>query len=65
MKIEKNIPLPIKYPFAQMEVGDSFLLPEGMKRNAASVAAMRYGNPLGRRFTIRKTPEGFRCWRVA
>ena len=26
-RIEKNVPMPLRYPFAQMEVGDSFAVP--------------------------------------
>lgn len=62
--IEKGIPIPNKFPFKDMEVGDSFLIPAGVARSTAQTAAIRYGKPLGKRFTIRKTPEGDRCWRV-
>lgn len=64
MKIEKNRPLPSKYPFGDMEVGDSFVLPKDIKRQTVSVAAMRYGRQTGKTFTIRKVPEGFCCWRL-
>jgi len=64
MKIESGIPLPERYPFAKMKVGDSFLIPESVSRHAAAVAALRYGAANGKKFTTRKTPEGYRCWRV-
>ena len=66
MKIDKNIPLPKKYPFAQMEVGDSFAVPPKVKRSAVTVAAKRYGVEHGMKFTVRQMPDKtFRCWRLA
>jgi hypothetical protein len=68
MKIEKGIPIPKKFPFAGMKVGDSFLVPKGANRAAVSVAAMRYGRKHGMKFTVRQTEPGgksFRCWRIA
>ena len=65
MKVESNIPIPGKYPFAQMQVGDSFLVPQDVKRQTVNVAALRYGRTSGKRFTVRMTPEGYRCWRTA
>lgn len=65
MKVEKGIPMPVRYPFAEMEVGDSFEVPENVKRTAVSVSAKRYGDKHGMKFTVRLTPERkFRCWRV-
>ena len=66
MKIEKNIPIPAKFPFAGMQVGDSFAIPPDVKRIALSVAAMRYGRKHNMLFTVRQMPDkSFRCWRVA
>lgn len=66
MKVEKGVPLPAKYPFAGMQVGDSFAVPLGIKRQAVSVAAHRYGKAHGMKFTVRLMPDRtFRCWRVA
>ena len=66
MKIDKNIPLPTRWPFKQMEVGDSFAIPTDMKRHTVAVSAMRYGKKHGMKFTTRKMPDGtFRCWRTA
>lgn len=64
MKIDSNIPMPVQYVFGQMKVGDSFLVPAHIKREAVAVSAMRYGNKHGMKFTVRKTSEGYRCWRV-
>jgi hypothetical protein len=62
--IDKGIPLPGKYPFDKMEVGDSFLVPAHIPRTTATAAATRYGKSLGMKFSFRITPEGLRCWRV-
>jgi hypothetical protein len=65
MKVQKNIPLPRKWPFADMKVGDSFAMPADVKRVAVSVAAMRYGRKHGMKFTIRQIADKtFRCWRI-
>ena len=71
IKIDENLPLPArsgraKYPLAQMRKGDSFLLPPeaptGSVRNCAVNFAKRHA---GVKFTLRKTPEGYRLWRTA
>lgn len=70
-KVEKNIPVPERrkrkgasYPFAGMEVGDSFACEQG--DYARVQAAMRtYSYHHGStKFVIRRTDNGFRCWRV-
>ncbi len=53
-----------KYPFKDMKVGDSFLVPEGTSRGAIQSAAYYAGNTLSAKFVVRVTPEGLRCWRV-
>jgi hypothetical protein len=76
-KIEKNIPLPVtraatKYPFADMQVGDSFLVRTKDEAHARGVSQSLY-TALKRfrtvkptwRFTCRsQLPEGVRCWRI-
>lgn len=65
-KVESGIPIPGMYPFASMNVGDSFELPDPAKRTTVAVAVYRYAKEHGKKFTIRKTPTGeLRCWRVA
>lgn len=65
MKVEKNVPLPQRFPFAGMEVGDSFAIPAGVNRTTVSVAAMRYAKKHGGKFTVRLMPDrSLRCWRV-
>jgi hypothetical protein len=69
--IDKDLPIPQtrslkKYPFQHMAVGDSFLMPEGMKRQTLSVAAKRYGDKHKMKFVTRMTEDKqIRCWRVS
>lgn len=69
-KIEKNVPMPnglrtrgSRYPFPQMEVGDSFFA-QGSRGTIAS-AAHTYGKKHGFRFSSRTEGDGVRVWRVA
>ena len=73
-KIEKNVPMPEvgpnpkapKYPWRQMEVGDSFVAPAASQRSIcanAKITADRMGN--GVQFTTQKQADGsVRVWRV-
>ncbi len=62
-KIEKDVPIPEKYPFSKMGVGDSFdILDAGAKEVSAAVSY--YGKKHGKKFTVRKTADGHRCWRI-
>lgn len=64
-RIEKNVPMPQRYPFAQMEVGDSFAVPEGVSRTAVSISALRYSRKHGGKFTVRlMLDRSLRCWRI-
>ena len=72
VKIEKNIPIPEacggaitrKYPFNEMEVGDSIFI-EGRKGSyTPGNAAHNYGKNHGKKFTSRKENDGFRIWRI-
>lgn len=69
-KIEKGVPLPTgyaqsKYPWHNMEVGDSFEFDQAdysRIRSAGHAWASRYG----RKFKFRRIGDGkCRCWRVA
>jgi hypothetical protein len=69
--IEKNVPLPSKcstrraYPFAQMEVGDSFAFPLKAYRAVSNNSHM-FAKRNGGKFATRKIDaETGRCWRVA
>ena len=65
IKIESDIPIPTKYPFAQMKVNDSFAVPANTNRSAINVSAMRFGRKHGMKFTVRRTVDGtLRCWRI-
>lgn len=64
MKIEKGRLLPRSYPFEQMEVGDSFLIPEHIKPQTVRMAMARYVKKTGKKFSVRKTADGYCCWRV-
>lgn len=71
-QIESNVPLPepklgirkAKYPFADMNVGDSFVVSGKLKQTVAS-SASRYARLHGKRFAVRKVPDGYRVWRIA
>jgi hypothetical protein len=72
-KVEKNIPIqdtnrkPTGYPFKTMEVGDSFLVSKDLDskvRCAATYYSRRAKTTKGKRFLVRRTPEGVRTWRV-
>jgi hypothetical protein len=65
MKIDKGIPIPNRWPFAEMKPGDSFAIPEGFQRQSVAVAAMRYGKKHKMKFSTRKMPDNtYRCWRT-
>ena len=59
-----------KYPFRDLEVGDSFLVgvPEGKTPRAVQTAVAaswhRYSKTSGRKFSSRVMKEGVRCWRT-
>ena len=67
-KIEKDIPIPsrpypvnVKYPWADMKVGDSFLVGEDKTTIAkATAASHNYGRRHGKKFSMR----GNRIWRI-
>lgn len=68
-KVDKDLEMPeirgrgreAKYPFAQMEPGDSFMAPK-----TARAAAYMYGKRTGTLFTSRVINErNVRIWRIA
>jgi hypothetical protein len=75
MEIERDIPItdmrgmgrtplrPCKYPWPDMEIGDSFQadVPPDTLRASAS----KWGRAHGRKFTVRKYGDGSRAWRIA
>ncbi|MFD1945044.1 hypothetical protein [Paradevosia shaoguanensis] len=65
-RIEKNVPLPerarrARYPFHQMEIGDSFFATD--KR--ANYSAYAFGVRNGVKFVCRAENNGYRIWRIA
>jgi hypothetical protein len=76
MQLEVGIPLPDKrhkYPFAQMEIGNSFFVGIEVSPARLASAAYAYGKRHGKRFRVSfqydETPQknlcGVRVWRVA
>jgi hypothetical protein len=84
-EIEVSIPVPVrtvirdsKYPFAEMGVGDSFLVPQTeednnidaiMKRMSGACAyagkMLRAEGIVTAKFIKRRMPDGVRVWRAA
>lgn len=70
VRIEKGVPLPTnksKYPFAKMEIGDSFVVNETTPSRTSTYAHYA-GKRLGMKFTVRTVEEEgrkvIRVWRV-
>lgn len=68
IKIEKGVPVPsppmrAKYPFKDMEVGDSFFVSSEYIDKVRSSAAS-YARAHGMKFTTRQEGDGLRVWRV-
>lgn len=64
-RIDKHIPLPVRWPFPDMKIGDSFLVPNDVARSTVNVAARRYGDKHNMKFTVRLTEDRtLRCWRI-
>lgn len=70
-KVDKNIPPPTrkaKYPFAEMQVGDSFFVPDMTTRSLQN-AASYYRKTLNYKFESKAREEngvkGARIWRTA
>jgi|GEM_PF-3144589 hypothetical protein len=52
-----------KYPWAEMEVGDSFV--HGASKYTAATSAAKEGGRLGRKFACKLQPDGkVRIWRL-
>ncbi len=71
LKIDKGVPLPepmfggrtSKYPWRQMEVGDSFFVLGGA-RNNLNLAASANKHHAPKRFAARSVEGGVRVWRI-
>jgi hypothetical protein len=71
MEIEKGVEIPeatrgrrCKYPFRQMEVGDSFLIEDEEQYKKVRSAASTWGKKNGVVFTTQVSEEGLRVWRA-
>lgn len=68
VKIEKGIPLPshgnAKYPWAAMEIGDSFLVTHIPMKSIQRIASAA-GPVHQRKFSTRTVDGGIRVWRIA
>lgn len=66
VSIESGHPVPdtlMSYPFGQMNVGDSFLIPIS-KRSTVASAATKFGERNNMKFLVRKIDkENLRVWR--
>lgn len=76
MDIERDVPAPVlfkergpKYPFAKMEVGDSFVV-NGPRDGRVSSSAYQFARRIKRKtgqvikFTVRTEGNTTRCWRI-
>lgn len=67
--IERDIELPMgrtRYPFAEMNVGDSFLVQTRKKGHSARIASIRFvkvHQPTWE-FSLRRVEGGWRLWRT-
>jgi hypothetical protein len=69
---DKNYPLPIdreygkrKYPFAQLQPGESVLYPcETVETKKVSTAAYRVAKYHNWQFIVRRVESGVRVWRI-
>ena len=72
MKIEKDIPAPVggpsnlKYPFHEMEVGDSIFFADEPQASQSKpvIAARNFARTYGRKVVSRSEGTGVRIWRI-
>lgn len=71
VEIETNIKMPkydgrSKYPWEELEIGDSFLLDSNHhRRSGYEMAAERSRRSSPKQFKARKVEQGTRIWRIA
>lgn len=69
--VEKNVPMPEEratrtlYPFRNMEVGDSFLVPQGAPQRVNAAVYQENKKRDGVKYTQRKVEGGVRVWRMS
>ena len=64
--IEKGVEVPrvgAVYPYEVMEIGDSFLVPNGVSQVVCN-SNFRMGRKLKRKFMCRRVEGGIRVWRI-
>ena len=68
MRIEKSIPAPMprsrKYPFHEMDVGDSIFFDGARIGSKEYEAAKKYFERNGKKMRVRTAEGGLRIWRV-
>lgn len=71
--IDKNVPIPTKadrttkYPWADMEIGDSFFVPKANKNTIASTSAaasVKYRHSYKTVEVVQGRTKGVRVWRI-
>ena len=71
-EIEKDVPAPVreragrpkKYPFDQMQPGDSIFMPGAKIAPMGTIGKQKAQNP-GQKFATRQEEGGMRIWRIA
>jgi hypothetical protein len=70
MNIEQGVPIPpshssmVRYPFAEMKVGESFTLPKGQQRKLRVAASHFKGRNPGWDYVTRIEGDQVRLWRI-
>lgn len=70
LQIDRNVEIPegrTRYPFSEMEAGDSIFFVNERKAASARIAAVRYAGRYHPTwvFTLRRVEGGWRLWRVS
>lgn len=55
----------VRWPFEKMKIGDSFLVPEGVRRGTVSIAMLRAEKTGKGMFVSRTIESRIRVWRFA
>lgn len=70
-EIEKGVPAPsaprnAKYPFRNMEIGDSFFVPDDKaSEDALRSSASAFGKHNSIKLKVKRVEGGLRVWRIA
>ena len=69
IQIDQGIMYPPRrhaFPFANMKIGDSFLVPHQLSRATITAACARASKEFKMKFSVRAIGKGdFRCWRIS